>query len=159
MGPGENASPNDLDIAFQTGKLIAEKKHYLLTGGRDQGVMHAASKGAALKGGQVIGILPGTDKSEMSAYVNIPIVTGMGSGRNNINVLTADIIIAIGLGAGTLSEIALGIKANTPVIIYGTNNIYKGLVEHFKDNSLFLAVDFHDLKNVLIKLIADFNSH
>jgi len=54
-----------------------------------------------------------------SVYVDIPIVTGMGSARNNINVLTSDFIVACGMGAGTLSEVSLGLKAAKPVILLG----------------------------------------
>ena len=52
----------------------------------------------------------------MSQYVDIPILTGMGNARNIINVLTSKIIIAIGEGPGTLSEVALALKTGKPVI-------------------------------------------
>lgn len=41
----------------------------------------------------------------------------MGSSRNNINVLTSDIVIGIGVGAGTTSEIALAIKTGKPILL------------------------------------------
>jgi uncharacterized protein (TIGR00725 family) len=42
----------------------------------------------------------------------------MGSARNNINVLSSDIVVACGMGgAGTASEIALALKGNKPVIL------------------------------------------
>jgi hypothetical protein len=53
----------------------------------------------------------------MSAAVDIPILTDMGSGRNVINVLSSQVIIACGLGAGTLSEIALALKLHRPLIL------------------------------------------
>jgi uncharacterized protein (TIGR00725 family) len=49
--------------------------------------------------------------------VDIAIPTGMGSARNNINVLASDVTIACGMGPGTASEIALALKANKKVII------------------------------------------
>jgi uncharacterized protein (TIGR00725 family) len=42
----------------------------------------------------------------------------MGSARNNINVLSSDVVVACGMGgAGTASEIALALKGNKPVIL------------------------------------------
>jgi len=41
----------------------------------------------------------------------------MGSARNNINVLSSDVVIACGMGVGTVSEVALALKANKPVVL------------------------------------------
>lgn len=123
MGPGEGASPSDKEIAHQVGAAIAEQGWVLLTGGRNVGVMEAANCGAKTKGGLTIGILPGAEHSNLSTHVDIPIVTDMGSGRNNINILSSHVIVACGLGAGTTSEIALAIKAGTPVILMNMEDI------------------------------------
>ena len=117
MGPGDSATSSDLKNANELGHLIAQHDWYLLTGGRNTGVMDAASKGASKAGGTVIGILPSTDKTEASEYLDIPICTGMGSARNNINVLSSDVIIALGTGAGTTSEIMLALKADKPIVL------------------------------------------
>lgn len=116
MGPGEKATESDLKIAFELGKLIARAGYALLTGGRNCGVMEAAMKGAKEQSGITIGILPGNDLNEMSRYVDIPIITGMGNARNSINVLSSQVIFVIGEGTGTISEVALGIKSKKPVI-------------------------------------------
>lgn len=42
--------------------------------------------------------------------VDIPIVTGMGSARNNINALSSNVLVAVGMGPGTASEVALALK-------------------------------------------------
>jgi Zn-dependent alcohol dehydrogenase len=55
----------------------------------------------------------------MSTSVDIPIVTGMGQARNNINVLSSEVVFACGLGPGTAAEVALALKANKPVIFVG----------------------------------------
>jgi hypothetical protein len=102
---------------YKLGQLIAENAWVLLTGGRKSGVMDAASLGAKSANGLTIGILPGEEPQNISDGVDIAIVTGIGSARNNINVLSSDVVIACGMGAGTLSEIALAIKANKPVIL------------------------------------------
>lgn len=117
MGPGNNATEQDCDNAFKLGKLIAKESWILLTGGRNIGVMDAASKGAKKADGLVVGILPSENKMGMSRYVDIPICTGMGGARNNINVLSSDVVVALGLGAGTTSEIMLTLKADKPMIL------------------------------------------
>lgn len=116
-GPGDRCSAEDYRLAEALGGEIASAGFVLVSGGRKAGVMDGASKGAKKAGGLVVGILPGEGDEEASEWLDIAVKTGMGSGRNNILVLTADIIIAIGMGAGTVSEIALAIKAGKPVIL------------------------------------------
>ncbi|MDZ7717143.1 MAG: TIGR00725 family protein [Balneolaceae bacterium] len=132
MGPGASPAPKDLEDAFEIGKLIAQQNWVLLTGGRKAGVMDAASKGAKEFGGLTIGILPGSNKKGISDYVDIPIVTGMGSARNNINVLSCDVIVACGSGLGTASEIMLALKAKKPVILINQD---ESLLDFLNTNS------------------------
>lgn len=117
MGPATPEGGKVAGSAYQLGKKIAENNWLLLTGGRNLGVMDAALKGAKEAGGQTIGILPGSNRAGSSDYLDISIVTDTGSGRNNINILTSDAIVACGSGLGTTSEIVLAIKANKPVIL------------------------------------------
>ena len=117
MGAGETATQADLDHAYQLGQLIAQQGWILLTGGRNAGVMDAASRGAKASGGLTLGILPGKDTQGLSPAVDIAIVTDLGNARNNINVLTCDGVIACGMGMGTVSEIALALKNGKPVIL------------------------------------------
>jgi uncharacterized protein (TIGR00725 family) len=117
MGPGHGASPEAMVAAFELGKRIAEMGWVLLTGGRAAGVMETASQGAKSAGGLVVGVLPGEDLEGMSDCVDIPIVTGMGQARNNINVLSSRVVFACGIGPGTVAEVALAIKAGKPVVL------------------------------------------
>lgn len=117
MGPGAGAGERDLKNAYALGQLIAQQGWVLLTGGRGVGVMEAGSQGAKSVNGLTVGVLPNANTEGMSEAVDIAIFTDMGNGRNNINVLSSDVVIACGLGVGTLSEIALGIKNHKPVII------------------------------------------
>ena len=107
------------DMAFELGERIAEQGWILLNGGRDAGVMRASSEGAASKGGLTIGILPDGDKSGANPFVQLPIVTNMADARNLINVLSSDVVFACEGGPGTLSEVALALKNNKPVIQVG----------------------------------------
>jgi uncharacterized protein (TIGR00725 family) len=121
MGPGENATPADLERAEKLGFLIAQKGWITLTGGRPSGVMEAALKGAKKAGGQTIGILPSKDKRDASEAADIIIATGMNSGRNIINVLSSDVVVGCGAEAGTASEIAHAIKEKKPVVLITDN--------------------------------------
>jgi uncharacterized protein (TIGR00725 family) len=117
MGPGESAAKEACDFAEATGAALAREGYVVLSGGRAEGVMQAAMKGAAGAGGLTVGILPGSDRRGMSEYVDIPVFTGMGHARNAINVLSSNVVVAIGLGPGTTSEVSMAIKMRKPVII------------------------------------------
>lgn len=111
--PGEKA----LIAAYETGKLIAEKGAALICGGMS-GVMEAACKGASEAGGITVGYLPGMDKSEANAYVDIALRTGVGLARNVLTVRAADVAIMISGGLGTLNELTCAINERlTPVVV------------------------------------------
>lgn len=116
MGPGK-ASPIEWQTAYQLGKGIAEEGWILLTGGRNVGVMEAASLGAKSANGLTVGILPTSDKTVVSEGVDIAIFTNLGNGRNHLNILSSEVVIACGMGAGTASEIALALKEKKKVIL------------------------------------------
>jgi uncharacterized protein (TIGR00725 family) len=82
--------------------------------------MEAACQGAKARGGITVGILPGADRREANRYVDIPVVTGLGEARNAVVVRSADAVIAVSGGYGTLSEIGLALKMGRPVVGLGT---------------------------------------
>jgi uncharacterized protein (TIGR00725 family) len=105
--------------AEAVGREIARRGAVLVCGGRG-GVMEAACRGAKAEGGITVGILPGADRGEANRYVDIAIATGMGEARNAIVVRTADAVVAVSGGYGTLSEIGLALKMGRPVVGLGT---------------------------------------
>ncbi len=129
MGPGNNAPDFEKQMAHALGKAVAQQGWILLTGGRPAGVMEAASQGAASVGGTVLGILPDGEATHVASGVTLPIVTGMGNARNVINVLSSHGIIACGLGLGTVSEIALALKAKKPVVLMPQNPLARDFFE------------------------------
>ncbi len=139
MGPGSEASDADCQNAYELGKLIAGEGWVLLTGGRNAGVMHAASRGAKAANGLTVGILPTADESDLSDGVDLAIITGMGSARNNVNVLSSDVAIACGMGAGTASEVALALKANKPVVLLTNHQESKVFFTSLSKDTIFLA--------------------
>lgn len=116
---GAAASEAVMRDAHEIGRLVAERGHVLLNGGRDAGVMAASARGAAEAGGLVIGILPGNSKHGASPHLDVAIPTGMGDARNAINVLASDVVVALPGGAGTISEVALALKSGRRVITLG----------------------------------------
>ena len=112
--------------AEAVGRLIAQKGGILVCGGL-HGIMESASKGAKEAGGLTIGILPQDHKRDANPYIDLPIATGLGIGRNVIIARTADALIAVGGEYGTLSEMAFGLQMKKPVVGISTWEI-KGIV-------------------------------
>jgi len=103
------------ELAFELGRGIAERDAVLICGGLT-GVMEHAARGARAAGGLTIGLLPGDEPSAANQYVDLAIATGLGDARNAILAGTADGVVALGGGLGTLSEIALALRNRRPVI-------------------------------------------
>ena len=118
VGPGE-AGDEELAVAETVGAEVAAAGAVLVCGGLG-GVMEAACRGARSRGGTTVGLLPGSDRSAANGWVQIAIPTGLGEVRNALVVRSADALVAVGGGWGTLSEIAFALKASRPVISIGS---------------------------------------
>ena len=103
------------DLAFELGRGIAQRHAVLLCGGLT-GVMEHAARGARAAGGLTIGLLPGEDPDEANPYIDVAIASGLGHARNAVLARTADGVVAVGGGLGTLSEIALALRNGRPTI-------------------------------------------
>src|ERR671922_635006 len=75
--------------AEEVGRRLAEAGAVLISGGRG-GVMEAACRGAQARGGLTVGILPGVDRSEANAFLELALPTGLGEARNVLVVRAAD---------------------------------------------------------------------
>ncbi|MDM9383187.1 cytochrome [Chlorogloeopsis sp. ULAP01] len=139
MGPGGKATAVDLKNAYELGKLIAQAGWVLLTGGRNVGVMNAASQGAKSVNGLTVGILPDANQQTISEAVDIAIFTDMGNARNNINVLSSNVVIACGLGAGTVSEVALALKGNKQVILLSDDKQSKVFFHNLSPENIYVV--------------------
>jgi len=113
-GPHE-ATAEELALAEELGERLARAGATVVCGGRG-GAMAAVCRGAKRAGGTTIGILPGSDPGEANPWVDYPICTGIGEARNMVVVASGAVVIAVGGGLGTLSEIALALKLGRPVI-------------------------------------------
>lgn len=119
IGSSGILNPAIVEAAEALGRLAIEAGFRLVNGGRD-GVMEASSRGArssaSWREGDVIGILPGYDRSKANEFCDVVIPTGLGIARNVVVVASADVVIALAGGSGTLSEIAMAWQLGKPVI-------------------------------------------
>jgi uncharacterized protein (TIGR00725 family) len=118
VGSGEDDSP----VAESVGRELAARGAVVVCGGLG-GVMEAACRGAKDAGGHTVGVLPGFDRAAANRFVDTAVPTGLGEARNALVVRAADALIAVGGGYGTLSEIALALKAGKRVVGLGSWDI------------------------------------
>jgi uncharacterized protein (TIGR00725 family) len=119
VGAGDEVAAAVLADAEAVGAELARHGAVLVCGGLG-GIMEAACRGARGQGGVTLGILPGTERSAANPWVSVAVATGLGELRNGLVVRCADAIIAIAGGYGTLSEIALALKAGMRVVGLGS---------------------------------------
>ena len=153
VGTGQETEPA-VSNARELGRLIAEHGWVLITGGRNAGVMKAANEGAKrfdvddagrnatvserarpnhTPNGLSIGILPNRE-TEISPDVDVAIVTDIGEARNNIIVLSADVVIACGVDdPGTASEVSLALKAGRPVVLVDASDAARAFFTQFSE--------------------------
>lgn len=110
VGDAVVASGSEKDrLAEDIGRLLVDAECRVLTGGLG-GVMEAALRGARASHryseGDTVAVLPGHDPREANQFADIVIASGLDHVRNSV-VAHADAVIAVGGGAGTMSEICM----------------------------------------------------
>jgi hypothetical protein len=126
IGP-KVATDEEREMAEYLGTAFARLGLQLLCGGKN-GVMESACKGNIMAGGMPIGLLPDDEWTAANDYVAIPVATGIGPARNAIIARGCQVLIAIGGGHGTLSEMALGLHFNRPVLALGNAPRVEGAI-------------------------------
>ncbi len=141
-------------IAYETGSEIAKTGHVLVTGGLG-GVMEAASHGARDSNGLTVGIIPQADASMANEYCDVVIPTGMGLTRDFLTALSADGIIIIGGGSGTLSEICAAYMNKKPMVaIRNMGGVNAQFIDNYLDhrqNIKIIGVDTP--KEAVVKIL------
>jgi len=116
------------------GRWLAQQGVHLLTGG-GAGVMAAVSRGFCSvpgRAGIAIGVLPGDASGrapdgypnpwvELTIRTHLPARGAGGQGRdsrNHLNVLSADVVVALPGGAGTRSEVELALRYSRPLVAF-----------------------------------------
>ena len=117
VGAG-NADEPLAALAERVGEEIAESGATLVCGGLG-GVMEAACRGVRSRGGLAVGIIPSTNPADANDYVDVVISSGLGNARNALVVGSADAVIALPGGYGTISEVALALKMGKNVVVLG----------------------------------------
>jgi len=145
IGNNDNGCTPELEeIAYEAGAEVAKSNSILITGGLG-GVMKAASKGAKESGGLTVGIIPQNDKSEANEFCDIVIPSGMGLMRDFLNALSADGVIAIGGGSGTLSEICAAYMYSKPIVVLknsgGTSSKFSDQYLDHRENVKIIGVE------------------
>lgn len=130
IGPGNSASVDDLRIAREVGKKLAEAGAHVICGGLS-GVMAAAAQGVKESGGKVLGVLPGLDRQARNRFLDEDEVeaTGLGEARNFKVIDRSDAVIAVGCNPGTLIETSYAFKMGKPVFSLNFWKIMDGLNE------------------------------
>ena len=107
-------------IAEKLGKALIDNGYRVMNGGL-RGIMEAVSKGAKTSDnyneGDIIGILPTANNEDANEFIDIAIPTSLDIARNII-VCNADAVVAIGGGAGTLTEMAIAWQLKKLIIAY-----------------------------------------
>ena len=142
-------SPEESKLAEEVGRELAKNGIALICGGLG-GVMEDACRGACAEGGLTIGVIPGDDRKSANPCVQISIVTGIGYARNVIIVKSAQAIIAVGGGYGTLTEIGYALDSKKPVIGLKT---WKFSRNNRMDKSIIRAHNAKEAVSKALKLV------
>lgn len=131
---GDHCPENVYQAAYDVGREVARHGAVLLTGGLG-GVMEAAARGASDGGGLVVGIIPHDNKSKANEFCDLVIATGMGHARDFITAYSADAVIVVGGGSGTLIEMAAAYEKKIPIVVVkGTGGVADRLVDTYIDD-------------------------
>jgi uncharacterized protein (TIGR00725 family) len=123
IGYNNECSEVARNMAYEVGKSIATSGAVLVCGGLG-GVMEAACRGAKDAGGTTVGVIPQEEFSHANQFCDIVVCTGIGFARDFIVASSADAIIAVGGGVGTLIEMGVGyMTRKTVVAIAGTGGV------------------------------------
>lgn len=133
-------------LAEEVGFFVAKNDATLLFGAEKDfdSLSTAAARGAKKAGGLSIGITYERGLEVKEKEVDVVIATGMnrGGGREFVLVLSCDVIITLGGGSGTLTEIAVAYQANIPVVaLAGSGGWSDKLANQFLDDRKRIKVE------------------
>jgi len=144
----DKSNKNSNSIAYDVGKAIAEKDAILLCGGLN-GVMEFACKGAKDHGGTTVGIIPQGDFNFANKYCDIVIATGLGLARDFVVATSADGVIVVGGGVGTLIELCVAYELRKTIVALSNSG---GIATRYAGQYM------DERKTVLIRSAVDANT-
>lgn len=137
-GSSNGARPEYLQLAAQTGRLLAERGYGVVYGGANRGLMGAVADAALAAGGEVFGVLPyGLETLEVAhrGLTQLEIVNTLHERKARMTELSDGFLILPG-GHGTLEEmfevltwLQLAIH-HDPVGVLDHNGYYRGILQH-----------------------------
>lgn len=149
----DGCTPELEKIAYAVGTEIAKSGSILITGGLG-GVMRAASHGAHDAGGLTVGIIPQNDPSFANKYCDVIIPSGLGLARDFLNALSADGVIIIGGGSGTLSEMCAAYMHKKPMaILKNTGGTASKYIDQYLDHRQIVKITGVDTPKEAINYI------
>ena len=107
----------------------------LLTGGKG-GIMEVVSEEFRKRGGTVVGILPGSEDG--NSHSSLRIKTGMNPvGRSVVLVTSADVLVVLGGGSGTMVEALMAYNLGVPVVVLTGTGYRSDKLEALAENGFF----------------------
>ncbi len=148
-------TPKHEKFAYEIGMEIAKSNSILITGGLG-GVMKAAAAGSCAANGLTVGIIPQDDASMANEFCDIVIPTGMGFTRDFLNALSADGVIIIGGGSGTLSEVCAAYMSKKPMVaIRNLGGSIEPYIDGFLDHRENVKIIGTDTAQNAVKIILE----
>lgn len=160
-----DAAREALEQAGQVGAAVCRAGAHLVCGGMG-GVMEEACKGfveerhglGGVECGVTIGIIPGEFKADVNPWVDLIVPTGMGIMRNVLVVQTADVLVSVAGGAGTLNEIAAGWQKGKTLIAMSSTGGWSAdlagkLIDGRRPDAIIDAPDAAEAERRLLQLI------
>jgi hypothetical protein len=151
--------------AHDLGRAICRTGAHLVCGGLG-GVMEKVCQGfieqrhelGGRECGVTIGILPGMFRTEANPFVDVIVPSNMGIMRNVLIVQTADVIVSVSGGAGTLSELAAGWQQGKTLIAMSTTGGWSAElagkhVDGRRPDAIIDAPTVEEVERRLLKLI------
>lgn len=145
------------EVAYDVGYYIAKAGAVLVSGGLG-GIMRASCRGSHDAGGTNVCILPQKEHAHANEFCDVVIPTGMGLTRDFVNALTADGVVIVGGGAGTLSEVCAAYMHMRPMVAIkntgGTADQVAGrYVDHRKSIKVYEAATAEEAVRMILKRI------
>lgn len=147
--------PDFFKLTRELGQWMGKKKHTLVFGGCNLGLMECLAEAVKSAGGRTIGVIPTRveKNGSVSPSVDIEIPCDNLSDRKDLMVAQSDVSVALPGGIGTLDELFTVAAAHTigyhhkKVILYNMKNFWAPLItllDHLQDQG-FIRGNYHDL--------------
>ncbi|AFN04410.1 TIGR00725 family protein [Pyrococcus furiosus DSM 3638] len=136
-----------VEKAIRFAKALPIEEVILLTGGRG-GIMEIVSREFSKRGGIVVGILPYSDRG--NEFNTIRIKTGLNPvERSGVLIESADVLVVLGGGVGTMIEALMAYNLGVPVIVltntgYASDKLEKLAEDGYFDHKKIVKITFID---------------